>query len=307
MALTDGNGGLSPADIAAVMGNNGYGNNGFGGYGGDGAWWLLVLFLFAFNGGNRGGLFGNGGGSNDCYGVVDAVNANTQRGFDQLTLSNGINTLNGNLSNGFNNLGAAVNNGFSDQAVSQCNQTTTLLQGQNGINTALLTGFAGAANQASNDKFDTISTLNNGHNAILQQMGNYEMARQNCCCETKADIADLKSTVISENCADRTALDNQTATLLQAMNTGFQGIKDMQCQQEIEALKTQNQQLQMQAYINGLNASQADQTSRLISNNQAQTDRLLDYIAPQIRPSYNVPNPYAYSGFPSNCGCGCAG
>ena len=49
MSLTDGSG-LSAADIAAVTGNNG----GFGnGWGGDSAWWLIVLCLFIFNG-NRG-------------------------------------------------------------------------------------------------------------------------------------------------------------------------------------------------------------------------------------------------------------
>lgn len=33
MSLTDSNGGLSAADVAAVMGNNGAGNNFFGGDG----------------------------------------------------------------------------------------------------------------------------------------------------------------------------------------------------------------------------------------------------------------------------------
>ena len=62
------NGELSAADIAAVTGNNG----GLGACGGDGAWWLLVLFLFAFN-----GNWGNGFGGKGGYG------ADLQRGFDQ--------------------------------------------------------------------------------------------------------------------------------------------------------------------------------------------------------------------------------
>lgn len=33
MSLTDGNG-MTPADVAAVTGNNGFG------FGGDGAWWM---------------------------------------------------------------------------------------------------------------------------------------------------------------------------------------------------------------------------------------------------------------------------
>ena len=76
------NDGLSAADIAAVTGNNGGFGNGFGG---DGAWWLLVLFLFAFN-----GNWGNGG-----YG--GGVGSEVQRGFDQNAVMNGINGLNMSL------------------------------------------------------------------------------------------------------------------------------------------------------------------------------------------------------------------
>ena len=59
MSIVDSNGGLSAADVAAVMGNGG---SGFG-WGGDGAWWLIVLFLFAMNGGWDNGLGGNSGGA----------------------------------------------------------------------------------------------------------------------------------------------------------------------------------------------------------------------------------------------------
>lgn len=49
--------GLTPADIGAICGNND--NNGFGG---NGAWWIIILFLFAFCGWG-GGNWGNGQGS----------------------------------------------------------------------------------------------------------------------------------------------------------------------------------------------------------------------------------------------------
>lgn len=82
MSLTDANGGLSAADVAAVMGNNG---NGFG-FGGDGAWWfILLILLFANNG------WGNG------YGNGCGVGSEVQRGFDQSALVNGINGINSTL------------------------------------------------------------------------------------------------------------------------------------------------------------------------------------------------------------------
>ena len=55
MSLTDGS--LSAADVAAVTGKGGFG----GGWGGEGEWWLLGLFLFAVSG-NRGWGGGQGGG-----------------------------------------------------------------------------------------------------------------------------------------------------------------------------------------------------------------------------------------------------
>ena len=54
-------GGMSPADYAAINGNN----NGFG-YGGFSEW-IIVLFLFAMFGGWGNGFGGNGGGGNNLY------------------------------------------------------------------------------------------------------------------------------------------------------------------------------------------------------------------------------------------------
>ena len=98
MSLTDGS--LSAADIAAVTGSNG----GFGNWGGDGAWWLIILFLFIFNGnwGNWGGGYGNGG----TYSEV-------QRGFDQSAVMGGLSGIQSSLTNGFVDTAAALCNGFA--------------------------------------------------------------------------------------------------------------------------------------------------------------------------------------------------
>lgn len=71
----------------APMGN-GYGNDLFGG---NGAWWIIILLLFGW-GNNRFGF----GGNNAGYSEV-------QRGFDQSALINGQASIQSNLSNGFQN------------------------------------------------------------------------------------------------------------------------------------------------------------------------------------------------------------
>jgi len=101
-----------------------YGNNGGFGNGMDGLWGLIALaIVFGGFGGNG---FGWGGNNNGNYGnMMYDINANTNRGFDQLTLANGIDGVQ-----------TAVANGFANAEVGRCNQTTTLLQSLNALGTA---------------------------------------------------------------------------------------------------------------------------------------------------------------------------
>lgn len=93
------NGALSAADVAAVT-NRGFGGFG-GGYGDGGAFWIVILFLFAAMGGwGNNGWGGNGGGF---------YAADVQRGFDQQA----VNSQLGNISNSINTLGLNVCQGFN--------------------------------------------------------------------------------------------------------------------------------------------------------------------------------------------------
>lgn len=155
MSFTD-NGTMSPADYAAINGNNGFGN-----FGGDG-WWIILLLLLAGNGG-WGGFGGFGGGYEMPYFYNQQTQNDVNRGFENQSV---LTTL--------GSIASAINNGFSDAAVSQCNQTTTLLQ-----------------------------TLNNNQNATTQAMNSLAMGLQNCCCENRAGLADLRYTIATEECATR--------------------------------------------------------------------------------------------------------
>ena len=114
--------GMTPADIAAVTGNRS--NGGFG-YGGDGLWYLIILFLFfgAFNGGW--GNNGNGGGAGG-YGLYPWMNQSQQinDGFRDQMISGNINairdavfSISTQLCNGFSGVTAAVNNGFAQAEI----------------------------------------------------------------------------------------------------------------------------------------------------------------------------------------------
>ncbi len=99
-------------------------NNGMFGNGMDGLWGLIALaIVFGGFGGNGFGWGGNNG--NNCGNMMYDINANTNRGFDQLTLTSGIDGLQN-----------AISNGFANAEVGRCNQTTTLLQSLNALGTA---------------------------------------------------------------------------------------------------------------------------------------------------------------------------
>lgn len=277
MSLTDGSG-LSASDVLALTANN---NDGFGGNG-IGGWWLILFILMMFGGfgwGNN--VQGNNGMANMAipYMMGNSYNADVQRGFDQSAVISALT----NLSN-------AVSSGFAAQSVDSCNKTMAIMQGQNGI-----------LQQMANDRFNTITTLNGGHNTILQQMAGYEMARQQGNANVLTQLGQLKYDIATEACADRNALSNATSEIIAAINNGFQAqtMRDMQAQ--LDAERRVNDQLRSENQLNAFRASQTEQTQQLYSNNQAQTDRIMDYLNP------GYARPFLGNGWNGWGGCGCQG
>ena len=282
--------GMSAADMAAVVGNNR--NDGFG-FGGDGAYLLLFLILMM-----GGGMWGNNGwggmwGNNGWWNMEAApyfYNAQTQseiaRGFDQSATTNALNGLTSTVTNGF----AGVNQGL-------CSSTASVTQ-------ALNNGFANAEIAANARQISDMQQSFNAQTALANQMNTLSMGLQNCCCENRANVADLKYTVATENCANRAALADGVRDIIASNTANTQAILDKLCQQEIDALKTQNDNLRTQLNMANLTASQTAQTAQLIQDNNAQTQTLISRIAPYPVPSFNVPSPYYYG---INNGCGCNG
>jgi len=208
------------------------------------------------------GGWGNGYGFGGGNGAGSYVAADVQRGFDQSAV---INSLTG--------ISTAVSNGFANAEISRCNSQANILQ-----------------------------TLNNNQANMSTQLNNIAMNQQNCCCENRAGLADLKYTVATEACADRSAISDALKDVMASNTANTQAILDKLCEQEIEALKAQNQQLQMQSYLASLAASQNQQTGQILTDNAAQTTALLRALNPTPVPAYVVPNPVG-----CNCGNGCGG
>lgn len=255
--------GYSLSDIAAATGGNRNNNDGFGFDGNGGAWLFLLFIIFM-----AGGWNGNGFGNNNGTAVAD-IGADVQRGFDQSALINGINGLT-----------TVVNNGFSNAEISRCNSQANILQTLN------------------NNQATALAQTNNLFNGISGQLNTIAMNQLQSSCDNKATIADLKYTVATENCADRTAISEALRDVIASNTANTQAILDKLCAQEIDALKAQNQQLQMQSYLANLAASQNAQTGQILTDNAAQTTALLRALNPAPVPAYIVSNPY------SSCNCG---
>lgn len=175
-----------------------------------------------------------------------------------------------------------ISDGFRDQMINgtingiQSNVTS----GFGDIQTALCGGFAGVnaaianANTASLERsFAAQSAVSSGFNSMQAQLAQ-------CCCDNRLATCQTQNIVQNEGAATRLAIENQT-----------QAILDKMCQQEIDALKAQNLALQNQVNMQALAASQATQTAALIADNTAQTQYIVNRVAPYPIPAYTVANP----------------
>lgn len=200
----------------------------------------------------------------------------------------------GNGSAGTTYVTSDIQRGFDQSAI---------ISSLTGITSAISDGFAGAEISRCNAQANILQTLNNNQGNLSNQLNTIAMNQQNCCCENRAGLADLKYTVATEACADRTAVTDALRDVIASNTANTQAILDKLCQQEIEALKSQNQQLQMQSYLASLAASQNAQTGQILNDNAAQTTALLRALNPAPIPAYVVPNPVGCNcGWNSGCG-----
>ena len=165
------------------------------------------------------------------------------------------------------NQSSQISNGFQNQML---NDSIGAIQG----------GIAGITTQLANNQM-----------ADMERSFSVQSALQNCCCENRASVADLKYTVATEACADRAAVGDALQAVIASNTANTQKILDKICSQEIDALKSQVVALQNQNNMLNLAASQTAQTAQLIADNTAQTQYIVNRVAPYPIPAYTVANP----------------
>lgn len=220
---------------------------GFGGNGwGDLAALIVVAGLFGWGNGGFGGFGGGRGGVGENY-VLATDFATIERKLD------------------------GVNNGLCDGFYAQ---NTNMLTGFNGIQQTLCQGFNGIERSIA----DTNSNLANsictlgyqnqaGFNALSTQLAQ-------CCCDTRAAIADVKY-----------SNERNTCDIIRAGQDNTRAILDFLTTEKISALQAENSGLKAQ-----------------ISNDR-QSAFIIDALAPKCpQPAYVVQPPQQVT-FATNC-CG---
>lgn len=251
MSLMDNGSNGMVMPVSPMYGGGGYGNS-FG-YGGDGLFWIIILFLFAAMSGGWGSGFGAGNGGVLPFMMNQGTQSEVQRVVDQQSVMTGISALS-----------AAQANGFANAEISRCN----------------------------------------GIYNLTSQLNNIAMNQQNCCCENRAAVADLKYTMAQEAAATRANTD-----------TKVQNVMDKLCQLEMDGIKQnyENRIASMQNTIDSLrtmnsnarfDASQNAQTAAIEAGQRILANEIEQYIAPSPRPAYVVQNPNCCA--QQTFGCGCA-
>jgi hypothetical protein len=150
--------------------------------------------------------------------------------------------------------------------------------------------------------------------ANMQSIFGVQSALQECCCENRANIADLKYTVATENCADRTAAYQNTRDIIDANNRNSQAILDKLCQLELDGVKAQVDakndrivDLQNQLNMASFRESQTAQNAFIAQGLNQEVDALYNRLS-----NCPVPSTPVYGRTPiftcnQNSGCGCSG
>ena len=184
--------------------------------------------------------------------------------------------------NGFGGNAGGYQAGFDQAAVMNALNTITASQAA---------GFAGVETSANARQIANMQADFALQTQVAQQGSDNRLA-----------IANLSADLAREACADRAAVTDALAKVLESNNAGIQRILDTMCQDKIDAKNEMIANLRQQIGMMQLASSQQAQTQMLIANNEAQTAALEQYLAPTPRPAYVVPNPNCCQ---QNYGCGC--
>jgi len=287
LATTNGNGFGYPYPVYPMVNGFGNGNDGF--FGGEGIW-ILILFALLFGNGGWGGFGGFGGfgmGMDLMYpwlanGQQEIMN-NTNNGFDTLHLSNQIEGVRDGIY------------GLSNQLCNCCAD----------MNQTVSNGFFNAETSANARQMANMQQAFSNQIATLQGFNGITSELCDASAENRLGQANLTATILSENCADRQALNEGVRDIIANQTASVQRILDQLCQDKIDAKNEKIADLERQLSMKDLQASQVAQNAFIAQGFANEVDQLYNRLN-----NCPVPSTPVYGRTPiftCNNGCGCGG
>lgn len=289
MALTDDNMNSGMVMPVAPMGSN---QGGFG-FGDGNGWWFLILFFLLCGNNGWGGGFGGGfdGGLYPWMNQSNQING----GFRDQMLGSQIQGIQNSITGGFGDVQTALCGGFA------------------GVNASINGAQTAISQQMYTNQIADLERSFAAQTAQTAGMTALQSQLAQCCCDNRAATADLKYTVATENCADRTAAMQNTRDIIDAQTRGTQAILDKLCALELDGVKGQlaaaqreNVGLQNQLNMATMQASQAAQTAAFQQGMNDEVDALYNRLKNcpvGTTPVYGN-QPIFTCGGNSGCGCG---
>lgn len=154
----------------------------------------------------------------------------------------------------------AVNNGICDSTFA--------------LNNAINGGFATAELSRANQQA-----------ALMQQLNAMQMQAQQCCCDQRADTAQVRYDMATQACDTRNTVQTAARDIVENANVNSRAILDFLTQSKLQDLQSANQEL------------------RLAASQAAQNNYLISQLRPTPIPSYPSCNPWASGSYTGCCGC----
>jgi hypothetical protein len=219
-------------------------SGGFGGFGGGGdSWgWIILLLLIA------GGGFGFGGGFDGAGAIYPWMNQAdiTTNGFQNAALGQGISGIQSSVTSGFGDVQNALCGGFA------------------GVNATVNGAQNAISAQLYNNQLAGLERSFAAQTANTQGLTNLSSQLAQCCCDNRLATANLTSTVLAENCADRAVLADGIRDIITNATSNTQRILDQMCQDKIDAKNEKIADLERELAMAQFSASQVYQTQQII-------------------------------------------
>lgn len=260
--FNSGNGGISLADIAALLNNNG--NNGFG----DGnGWWVLIILLALFGGFGDGGFFGNRGNSNG-----NGNNGNTTTYIPVPMGGYGM------MGTGFGFGEAALQRGFDNSAV--ISKLDGITNGICSLGYDQLIQQNGTNSNIQQLGFNVIQALNAMGISDMQSFNALTALITQCCCENRQGQADIQNAITQLGCLFQNALNQNAQAIIQNDNANFRSMHD-----EIFNMRMEDKNETIAMLRQQLNNCDRDGALSALEN------RLVQQLNPRSNPAYLTCNP----------------